>query len=122
MEIEFLGYNNPTGRCEECPVPAGQTTKSCCDSFAHTNCNGTDLCDSYFYFCLRTFGDSMTTDGCSYPGSNISFANIDDAPFDISNISAHLDLDNPMIMPGLTATPFQVKSLLILNFLLHIYS
>ena len=109
VEIEFFGYNNPTGRCHECPVPANSTTASCCDSFAHSSCNGSDLCDSYFYFCLRTIGDSRTTNGCLYPGSNVTFAIIDDAPFNINNISAVLGIDNPLVLPGLTMD-FEVKN------------
>ena len=102
MEIEFFGYSNPTGRCHECPIPDNTTTHSCCDSFVHSSCNGSDLCDSYFYFCLRTIGDSRTTNGCWYPGSNVTFTNVDDAPFDINNISAVLGINNPLILPGLT--------------------
>ena len=114
VEIEFFGYSNPTGRCHECPIPQNSTTPSCCDSFVHSSCNGSDLCDSYFYFCLRTIGDSSTTNGCWYPGSNLTFAIVDDAPFDINNISAVLGIDNPLILPGLTVD-FEVKLLFHLN-------
>ena len=38
----------------------------------------------------------------------MTFAVIDDAPFDINNISAVLGIDNPLILPGLTMD-FEVK-------------
>ena len=99
VEVKFFGYSNPTGQCAECPIPNGQTTHSCCDSFVTTNCTGSLRCDSFFYFCLRTLGDRGTNNSCSYFGSNTTFAVIDDAaPFNINDFG----LENPLILPGLT--------------------
>ncbi len=98
MEVNFFGYSNPTGRCAECPIPSGQTVRSCCDSFVTTNCTGSLRCDSFFYFCLRTLGDRRTNNSCLYFGSNTTFAITDDGPFSISD----LGLENPLILPGLT--------------------
>ena len=99
MEVDFFGYSNPTGRCTDCPIPAGQTEHSCCDNFATTNCTGSRRCDSFFYFCLRTLGDRRTNNGCSYFGSNTTFAIVDDGLFNITDLG--LDVD-PLILPGLT--------------------
>ena len=99
MEVEFFGYSNPTGRCADCPVPAGQTNlHSCCDNFVTTNCTGGLRCDSYFYFCLRTLGDRRTNNGCSYFGSSVTFAITDDGSFN----SSDLGIENPLSLPGLT--------------------
>ena len=102
IEIGFFGYNNPTGRCAECPIPAGQTLRSCCDDFVSTTCTDAARCDSFFYFCLRALGDRRTTNGCTYPGSNVTFANTDDASLSSTTIRSVLGLDNPFQLPGLT--------------------
>ena len=104
VQVEFFGYSNPTGRCADCPIPTGQTTlRSCCDDFVTTTCTGGARCDSFFYFCLRMLGDRSTTNGCFYFGSNVTFANFDDAPFNISDTGSILGLDNPLQLPGLTS-------------------
>ena len=104
VEVELFGYSNPSGQCADCPIPTGQTTRrSCCDDFVTSICTGSARCDSFFYFCLRTLGDRSTTNGCFYFGSNVTFANTDDAPFDINDIGSVLGLDNPLQLPGLTS-------------------
>ena len=102
MEIDFLGYSNPTGRCADCPIPKGRKVHSCCDNFARTTCTRGARCDSYFYFCLRALGDMGTTNGCSYFGSKSTFANINDAPLKADATGTVLGLDNPLQLPGLT--------------------
>ena len=101
MEIEFFGYSNPTGRCADCPVPKGQTVHSCCDNFSKTTCTRAARCDSYFHYCLRALGDTSTTSGCSYFGSEVTFANINDAPLNVDEAGSVLGLTNPLQLSGL---------------------
>ena len=106
MEVRLNGYSNPTGKCGEqaCHNPLGQLY--CCDNFSKTtNCIGTDLCDSYFTYCLRPFGEvRLNSPRCSQSNHNQSRArsstNRNDGPLDFSK-SRVLDLDNPQTLSGL---------------------
>ena len=66
VEMRLLGYDNPTQRCQDCPIVQS----------VDRSCMGTDRCDSYFIYCLRTIG-SIGRD-CSYFGIRMSSANTDD--------------------------------------------
>ena len=95
VEVRLNGYTNPTGRCPSC--------QSCCDGPV-TVCTGSRLCDSYFTYCLRPFGDARQHPvGCTRSSNeyrNISSINIDDGPLDFSQ-STVLGLNNPQVLSGL---------------------
>ena len=96
LEVTVFGYNNPNGRCQNCGDLRG-----CCDEFDITSCFGSDRCDSFFTYCLRTIGS--TGRGCSYSGNQRSDRNTDDRPLDFSQ-NMVLGLENPIILQGLTET------------------
>ena len=109
LEVTVFGYDNPTGRCQNC---IGDTddddddddnvnVRGCCDNFQSTSCSGSALCDSYFRYCLQTIGS--TGGGCSYFGNRISNVNENDGPFNFSQ-SMLLGLENPITLQGLTST------------------
>ena len=112
VEVSFYGYDNPTGRCVDCPIPMRKSTASCCDNFSMTTCSGRARCDSYFYFCLRSLGDRTTSNGCSYFGSITSRANYNDAPLDVNEIGSVLGIQNPLQLSGLTENFRVLKELL----------
>ena len=103
LEVNVYGYNNPTGRCQDCGSRKAPEVMGCCD--LHTSkdliCSRDLLllCDSYFYYCLRALGSEGGH--CSYFGNVISNVNRNDAFIDFSQ-SMVLGLDNPLILPGLT--------------------
>lgn len=98
LEVTVFGYNNPTGRCQDCPLH--DDTRACCDRFQTTECEGSDLCDSFFVYCLRTIGS--TGRGCSYFGNQTSnFNRNDDGSINFSQNTV-LGLENPIILQGLT--------------------
>ena len=103
VEVRLNGYTNPTGRCQGYQTP-------CCDGFA-TVCSGSNLCDSYFTYCLRPFGDIREPPvGCTRSSNeyrNISFINTDDRPLDFSQ-STVLGLNNPQVLSGLEG-PYEVS-------------
>ena len=54
LQVGINGYTNPFGRCQDCPRRSDDrvvmiTVPNNCDRFDHPY-------DSYFIFCLRTFG------------------------------------------------------------------
>ena len=98
LEVTVFGYNNPTGRCQDCLED--DDLRGCCDDFESTSCRGSTLCDSYFTYCLRTTGS--TGRGCSYFGNRRSNINIDDGPLTFSQ-STVLGLENPILLQGLTS-------------------
>ena len=102
VEVKIFSYDNPTGRCRDCPRENGDSgPRSCCDDFSDFNtCNGGDRCDSYFIYCLRPFG--MTGGNCTGFTQRRSTANTDDRSTDFSMSSEVLGLDNPLLLPGLT--------------------
>ena len=99
LEVTVFGYNNPTGRCEDCSSQFLGGVQSCCDNRASTSCTGRDRCDSSFTYCLRTIGS--TGSGCSYFGIRRSDSNTDDTHQDFSQ-SMVLGLENPLVLQGLT--------------------
>ena len=104
LEVTVFGYNNPTGRCQDC---LEEGIRGCCDNFESTSCSGSSLCDSFFIYCLRTIGS--TGRGCSYFGNQISDSNMEDAPLNFSQ-STVLGLENPIVLQGLTSA-YTVMSL-----------
>ena len=95
VEVRLFGYQNPTGRCEEC---LNQYPKKCCDDFSRdSNCieDGRE-CDSYFTYCLRPI--TTTGRGCSVYETMTSTVNTDDGPLDFSQ-STVLGLPNPLQLP-----------------------
>ena len=94
VEVRLFGYENPTGRCEECPRRFTTLPKRCCDDFDRdSNCDEDDReCDSYFTYCLRPF--NTTFSGCSTYETMTSTVNTDDGPLDFSQ-STVLGLHNP---------------------------
>ena len=108
MKVELFSYDNPTGRCQECPLLNG--VHSCCDDHRRTNdCRGvsnihTLPCDTQFIFCLRPL--NTTGRNCSY--SEIVTSGIDwqgrNIPIDFTRVPTPLGLDNPLSLPGLTDT------------------
>ena len=96
MQVRLNGYSNPTGRCgygNPCHSPSGQLY--CCDSFDTGSCSGWRQCDSYFTYCLRSFGESqLNTSRCS-SAQITSSTNEHDRSRDFS-WSKVLGLDNPL--------------------------
>ena len=100
LEVTVFGYDNPTGRCQEC-LNKGFNHSGCCDEFFRlNNCSGSTLCDTFFVYCLRQ-PIGRTGRGCSYFGNKTSDFNPDDSLFD-SFQSPVLGLENPIILQGLT--------------------
>ena len=103
VEVRLNGYNNPTGKCHEC-------TDGCCDRLVfstdvlYDGCSGDELCDSYFTYCLRPFGEREVTLGCSIAEMRTttctSSINTDDGRLDFSQ-STVLNLPNPQNFSGL---------------------
>ena len=113
VEVRLNGYTNPTGKRRK----SGTRTR-CCDNFnaTATVCSGSDLCDSYFIYCLRPFGDARQSpgpEGCSNETieyRSTSLFNPDDGHLNFSQ-STVLGLDNPQVFPGLRG-PYQVSDLI----------
>ena len=100
VEVELLGYDNPTQRCQDCR--RGQfADPGCCDFYDRTICTRqvNYRCDSYFFYCLRTIGHSGRN--CSYFGNRTSDSNLDDGLINF-NLSSVLGLENPLQLQGLT--------------------
>ena len=98
VEVRLFGYENPTGRCEECPRGRNMEPRRCCDDFSRdSNCfQGDRECDSYFTYCLRPF--DTTDSDCSTYETVTSTVNTDDGPLDFSH-STVLGLPNPLQLP-----------------------
>ena len=99
MEVELFGYNNPTQTCQDCRSGGPFANPGCCDRHDRSICDGGDRCDSYFFYCLRTIG--TTGRNCSYFGSRVSTANMNDGEINFSQSSV-LGLENPLQLQGLT--------------------
>ena len=100
MEVRLNGYTNPTGRCRDCN---SMTELTCCDRFrgGTSACTDEERCDSYFFYCLRPFGEVRLNPGCfSNETRNVSVANTDDGPLNFSQ-STVLGLNNPQVLSGL---------------------
>ena len=84
---------------------SGGNVHSCCDDFRRLDdCNHPDrACDSYFIFCLRTFGTQRERYNCqeNYKGTRVTSANINDGVLDYTNKTV-FGLENPFLLPGLT--------------------
>ena len=66
VKVELFSYDNPTGRCQECPLLMGQHS-SCDDQNRNNRCYDSDdirPCDIFFIFCLRPLNN--TGRDCSY--------------------------------------------------------
>ena len=102
VEVKIFSYDNPTGRCQDCPRDDEDSRiRSCCDDFNHFgSCGGDRRCDSYFIYCLRPFG--MTGGNCTGFTQRMSMVNTDDESIDFSRNKV-LGLENPLLLPGLTA-------------------
>ena len=101
--MRLLGYQNPTGRCQGCPL--FDELRSCCDNRNRNspcnNINGFE-CDSFFTYCLRTFGSQDSQEGgCSNRDSITSDFNINDNSVTDFSRARVLGLDNPFLLQGL---------------------
>ena len=99
MEVRLFGYDNPTQICQDCRTGGQFANPGCCDLHDIIDCNGSNRCDSYFIYCLRTVGSSGRN--CSYFGNRISDFNENDEPINF-NQSLVLGLENPLQLLGLT--------------------
>ena len=95
VEVRLFGYQNPTGRCEQCPNSFISDPRRCCDDFSRdSNCDEGDReCDSYFTYCLRS--NSVGGMSCTNFERLTSTVNTDDGPLDFSQ-STVLGLPNPL--------------------------
>ena len=104
--MELFSYDNPTGRCQDCPLRIGQ--HSCCDDQNSNNrCYDSDdirPCDTFFILCLRSL--NSTERDCSYVARVTSDTDWQgrDLPIDFTQAPTLLGLDNPLSLPGLTDT------------------
>ena len=99
VEVRLFGYQNPTGRCEQCPNSFISDPRRCCDDFSRDSyCDEGDReCDSYFTYCLKPYGIGGM--GCSNLVESLtSTVNTDDGPLDFSQ-STVLGLPNPLQLP-----------------------
>ena len=66
LEVRLNGYENQDGKCIDPNCPQRMNMHSCCDDFGiFGDCNHRDrACDSYFIFCLRTFGTQREIYNC----------------------------------------------------------
>ena len=104
LEIRLNGYENRDGKCIDPNCPLRMNTHSCCDDFeAFGDCNLLGrACDSYFIFCLRTFGTEQQIYNCqeNYNGTRLTSVNKNDGLLDYTNKRV-LGLENPFLLPGL---------------------
>ena len=91
--MELFSYDNPTGRCQDCPLHDGE--HSCCDhSNRNNDCRGgnsNDIhpCDTQFMFCLRPL--NSTGRNCSYLEEVTSNINFDEREaIDLTRVSMPL--------------------------------
>ena len=107
LEVRLNGYENPDGKCIDPNCPLRMNTHSCCDNFGKFgDCNRPDrACDSYFIFCLRTFGTQreILYNYCqeNYNGTRLTSVNVNDGLLNYTNKTV-LGLENPFLLPGLT--------------------
>ena len=112
VEVRLNGYTNPTGKRRH----KSGTGIRCCDDNTATVCSSSSLlCDSYFIYCLRLFGDArQPPEGCSNEmieyRSSSPYYNPNDGHLNFSQ-STVLGLDNPQVLPGLRG-PYQVSDLI----------
>ena len=98
--MELFNYNNPTGRCQDCPLHNGE--HSWCDrDNRNSDCYGGNQndnrpCDTQFIFCLRSLNSTgrdcsyseQVTSGTDWQGRNL--------PIGFTQIPTPLGLDNPL--------------------------
>ena len=102
VEVRLNGYTNPSGKCQDC-----YWTSNCCDippevwpiNINTNDCIGERRCDSYFNYCLRSFGDRELYCSAS-ERRNTSSINSNDGPLNVSQ-STVLGLSNPLVLSGL---------------------
>ena len=101
-EITLFQYNNtPPGRCHDCNF--GEQMLRCCDSSNTVIgiCEGGELCDVYFTYCLRPYGS--TGSGCSNYTNVTSNVRNNRNSFSFPQQDMNvLGLPNPLLLPGLT--------------------
>ena len=110
VEVRLNGYTNPSGKCQDC-----DWTSNCCDippeilriNINTDDCIGDRRCDSYFNYCLRSFGDrELYCSASEY--RDTSSANSNDGPLNFSQ-SRVLGLSNPQVLSGLRSA-YKVSS------------
>ena len=115
MKVDLFSYDNPTGRCQDCPIYDGE--HSCCDrDDRNRDCrNHNDRrCDTFFRFCLRPL--YTTGRDCSYRDSVTSNTNWQEREaIDFTQVPTPLGLDNPLSLPGLTDS-YTVSMLVIITY------
>ena len=113
LEVRLNGYENRDGKCIGCPRRMNTDASSCYDDFGRFgDCNHPDrACDSYFIFCLKTFGTWRERYNCqqNYEGTRVISVNVNDALLDYTYKTV-LGLENPFLLPGLTEE-YKVSSL-----------
>ena len=115
--MELFSYDNPTGRCQDCPLHDGE--HSCCDrSDRNDDCRGGNnqdprRCDTQFMFCLRPL--NSTGRNCSYLDQVTSNTIVDErGAINFTRFHRLLGLDNPLSLPGLADT-YTVSMLVIIT-------
>ena len=120
MEVTLVRYdNNPSGRCQGCPINT-EGDRSCCDdpNRFSGNCDGNRRCDPYFTFCLRPL--SSRGRGCSNYRNATSSSRNDKTTIDFKKDDDELGLPNPLHLPGLTDA-YSVRLLCKNNILVYVY-
>ena len=113
VELRLLGYENPT------QTSCGNSGhRRCCDSTGTSGCTEWRRCDSYFTYCLRSFGNESSQEGGCFDTnekmiSSINTDDRDDESIDFSQ-STVLGLDNPFHLQGLS-NDYTVSSLVLLS-------
>ena len=107
MQVRLNGYSNPTGQCgHSLNCYSGSPGQLyCCDSYDTDNCSGDDLCDSYFSYCLRPFGEARQNSSNRCSPNEVSYrarseSNNNDGSLNFSQ-SRVLGLNNPQNFSGL---------------------
>ena len=100
MEVRLLGYQNPTQRCQECPLH-DEFRRCSDDDNRNDGCGGNRRSDSYFTYCLRPFDSQDSQNGdCSDPNKRMrSSRNLNDGSIDFTQDKV-LGLDNPFHLQG----------------------
>ena len=108
LEVRLNGYENRDGKCVDSRCQLwNMNMHSCCDDFRKfEDCNLSDCaCDSYFIFCLRTFGTVRQEQSYNcqenYQGTIVTSVNVDDGPINFTNKTV-LGVENPFLLRGLT--------------------
>lgn len=103
VQLNVDSYANPSNKCAECSISNPLTGPyGCCDGFNLGICSESERCDNYFRYCLREYGTSIETLGCTL-GEVITSNHPEGRDFnrdtDFSSSSV-LGLDNPLTLQG----------------------